>query len=217
SFSGGVAEYIYSKNFKDFNDLGLRLGNFIRNMVEESQNGWIEVPEKIRATVIGASEYTLQISGSTTFISSKFGSRGLPIRNLKIVKPHIQRDLISEDYVAQQIVSALKRLDILEGDEPLALAFDDPVRTVYDKLKTFSLGLSKALPQTVKKSRPIILIFDTDIGNSVGNVLFRETGIKNDILSIDEISLREGDFIDIGKPIIENRVFPVVVKSLIFG
>ncbi|MFX0051411.1 MAG: ethanolamine ammonia-lyase reactivating factor EutA [Candidatus Hermodarchaeota archaeon] len=217
SFSGGVAEYIYSKNFKDFNDLGLRLGNFIRNMVEESQNGWIEVPEKIRATVIGASEYTLQVSGSTTFISPKFGNKGLPIRNLKIVKPYIQRNLLSEEYVAQQIASALKRLDILEGDEPLALAFDDPVRTVYDKLKTFSLGLSKALPQTVKKSRPIILIFDTDIGNSVGNVLFRETGIINDILSIDEISLREGDFIDIGKPIVENRVFPVVVKSLIFG
>ena len=58
---------------------------------------------------------------------------------------------------------------------------------------------------------------NTDIGNSVGNVLHRETGVKNNILSIDEIDLKEGDFIDIGQPIVNNRVFPVVVKSLIFG
>lgn len=61
------------------------------------------------------------------------------------------------------------------------------------------------------------MIFDTDIGNSVGNVLHRETGVKNTIIAIDEIYLKEGDFIDIGQPVINNRVFPVIVKSLIFG
>ena len=75
----------------------------------------------------------------------------------------------------------------------------------------------KALPRTIINNKSIILIFDTDIGNSVGNVLHRETGVKNNILSIDEIDLKEGDFIDIGQPIVNNRVFPVVVKSLIFG
>ncbi|MFX0183582.1 MAG: ethanolamine ammonia-lyase reactivating factor EutA [Candidatus Hodarchaeota archaeon] len=217
SFSGGIAEYIYSKSSVDYNDLGLQLGYYIRNMVEESKNGWIEVPEKIRATVIGASEYTLQVSGSTTFISPKFGDKGLPIKNLPIVKPRIQRNLLSQNYVAQQVTTALSRLDISEGDEPLALIFEDPVRTVYEKLKIFSFGLIKALPKTVAKKKPIILIFDTDIGNSVGNVLLRETKIDNDVLSIDEITLSEGDFIDIGKPLVENRIFPVVVKSLIFG
>ncbi len=54
--------------------------------------------------------------------------------------------------------------------------------------------------------------------SSVGNVLIRESDITNGVLSIDEILLlKEGDFIEIGEPIIENRVFPVVIKSLIFG
>jgi ethanolamine utilization protein EutA len=140
-----------------------------------------------------------------------------PIRNLPIVTPIIQREILSEEHVATQISTALQRLDLLEGKEAIALAFHDPVRTVYEKLTTFSKGVVRALPKTIENNKPIIMIFDTDIGNSVGNVLQRETGIRNDIISIDEISLKEGDFIDIGQPVVNNRVFPVVVKSLIFG
>lgn len=217
SFSGGIAEYIYQKNTQNYNDLGQQLGSQIRSLIEEHKRSWIEVPEKIRATVIGASEYTLEVSGSTTFMSTGTDKKVFPIRNLPIVTPIIRRELLSEEYVATQVTAALQRLDITEGDVPIALAFHDPVRTVYDKLTTFSQGVVKALPKTVEKNKPLIMIFDTDIGNSVGNVLFRETNVKNDILSIDEISLKEGDFIDIGQPIVNNRVFPVVVKSLIFG
>lgn len=217
SFSGGVAEFIYQKNDQNYNDLGQQLGSHIRSLIEEYKHNWIEVPEKIRATVIGASEYTLEVSGSTTFMSIETSEQIFPIRNLPIVLPKIQRELLSEEYVAAQIAAALKRLDISEGNEPIALAFHDPVRTVYEKLKIFSQGVVKALHQTVMRNQLIIMIFDTDIGNSVGNVLFRETKVKNNILSIDEISLKEGDFIDIGQPIVDNRVFPVVVKSLVFG
>ena len=218
SFSGGVAEYIYNDNIPIFNDLGYELGKEIRSRIEKRYNRTcLEVPEKIRATVIGASEYTLQVSGSTTFMSPNTKETSFPIRNLPIVTPCIQRELLSETYVANQISTALQRLDLLEGEDAIALAFHDPVRTVYEKLTIFSKGVVKALPKTITNNKPIILIFNTDIGNSVGNVLHRETGVQNDILSIDEIFLKEGDFIDIGQPIVNNRVFPVVVKSLIFG
>lgn len=218
SFSGGVAEYIYNNNTPIFDDLGFELGKEIRSRIEKKHNkSWVEVPEKIRATVIGASEYTLQVSGSTTFMSPDTKETSFPIRNLPIVTPFIQRELLSENYVATQISTALRRFDLLEGEEAIALAFHDPVRTVYEKLTVFSKGVVKALPKTIANKQPIILIFSTDIGNSVGNVLYRETGVKNTILSIDEIFLKEGDFIDIGQPIVNNRVFPVVVKSLIFG
>jgi ethanolamine utilization protein EutA len=60
------------------------------------------------------------------------------------------------------------------------------------------------------------MCFDADIGNSVGNVLKRETGLSNEILSIDEIHVKEGDFLDIGEPIIEDVVVPVVIKTLVF-
>ncbi|NHJ01154.1 MAG: hypothetical protein EAX86_03385 [Candidatus Heimdallarchaeota archaeon] len=217
SFSGGVAEYIYQKTKVDYQDIGLNLGQTIRTLMFESNYSLIEAPEKIRATVIGASEYTLQVSGSTTFMSKKIPRSIFPIRNLPIVTPQIDREALSIEYVKTQIISSLQRLDITEGDETIALAFHDPVRTVYDKLAIFGKGIVSALPKTIAKNKTIILVFDTDCGNSVGNVLIRETGITNNVISIDEISLKEGDFIDIGEPIVEDRVFPVVIKSLVFG
>lgn len=212
SFSGGVAEYIYNYEENNYNDLGRYLGERIAYLAKRNKFNIIETSEKIRATVIGASEYTLQVSGSTTYKSSEFK---LPVKNLPVILPNIKRDILSEDYVTAQINSALERFDIMEGESPLAFAFHDPVGIQYNKLKIFAFGLVKALENTIKKRYPIILIFDTDVGNSVGNVIYRETGTIN-ILSIDEIDLKEGDFIDIGEPIIGNPVYPVVVKSLVF-
>ena len=212
SFSGGVAEYIYGKEGRDFDDLGRPLGEMIRQLCEERGLKLVETSEKIRATVIGACEFTLQVSGSTTYRSPELG---LPIRNLPVVVVNVRKEALSVDHVATQVAAALNRYDISEGDAPVALAFHDPVGIQYDRLKTFALGLVEALPRTTEEGLPFIIIFDTDVGNSVGNVLYRETGIGN-VLSIDEISLSEGDFIDVGESIIGNPVFPVVVKSLIF-
>ncbi|MFV2016492.1 MAG: ethanolamine ammonia-lyase reactivating factor EutA, partial [Candidatus Heimdallarchaeota archaeon] len=98
------------------------------------------------------------------------------------------------------------------------LAFHNPVSPVYERITKFVKGIEKALNfLTSQETRPLVLVFDTDIGNSVGNILRRETSIKNPIISLDEIYLKEGDFVDIGEPVIERKVFPVVVKSLIFN
>ena len=139
-----------------------------------------------------------------------------PLRNLPAVVPIIERRKTVASEVTQAITEALKRFDLVEGQDPLILAFNDAVRPSYDNLTKFAEGVVAALPQTVKKQKPILMCFDADIGNSVGNVMKRETGITNEILSIDEIPLKEGDFVDIGEPIIEDVVVPVVVKTLVF-
>ena len=212
SFSGGVAEYLYGKEDRDFNDLGRLLADQIKALSEESGLKLVEPSEKIRATVIGACEFTLQVTGSTTYRAPRFE---LPLRNLPVVAPVIRRDRLSIEHVSSQVSRALARLDVEQGDAPLVLAFRDPVGLQYERLKTFSLGLVEAIQETINSGLPIILVFDTDVGNSVGNVLHRETGTGN-VLSIDEISLGEGDFIDVGEPIIGDPVYPVVVKSLVF-
>jgi ethanolamine utilization protein EutA len=125
--------------------------------------------------------------------------------------------MTSSGDVAQAISEAIRRLDLVEGEDQLLLAFNDAVRPSYDSLSAFAKGVIMGLPRTVAKGAPIMMCFDGDIGNSVGNVMRRETGIRNDILSIDEVTLHEGDFVDIGAPIIENVVVPVVVKTLVFG
>ena len=51
----------------------------------------------------------------------------------------------------------------------------------------------------------------------LGQVLKKNYSSKRDIVSIDSISVDDGDFVDMGKPLMDGLVIPVVVKTLIFG
>jgi ethanolamine utilization protein EutA len=213
TFSGGVAEYIYESEKRVFNDLGVSLARAVKEQAEEAGLPVGKPEHKIRATVIGAGNFSLQVSGSTTFLSSGLN---YPLRNLPVVEPHITTRKPSSSDVSIAIKRALSRFDLIEGVDPLILAFNNSVRPSYENLREFALGVVSALPNTVKNQTPIFMCFDADIGNRVGNVMKRETGIKNELLSIDEIRLKEGEFIDIGEPIIEDVVVPVVIKTLVF-
>ncbi len=213
TFSGGIAEYIYDSEEREFNDLGVFLAREIKEKTSELNLPVGRPEHRIRATVIGAGNFSLQVSGSTTFLSS-----GLeyPLRNLPVVEPYISTRKPSSTEVKEAIQRALSRFDLIEGVDPLILSFNSSVRPSYENLKEFAVGVVDALPNTIKHRTPIFMCFDADIGNSVGNVMKRETGIKNELLSIDEIRLKEGDFVDIGEPIIEDVVVPVVIKTLVF-
>ncbi len=82
TFSGGVSEYVYGLQDKGFGDLGPLLARAMRKRIE----AWgvrIEKPDQgIRATVVGASQYTIQVSGSTIFVSPL---ETLPLRNVPVV------------------------------------------------------------------------------------------------------------------------------------
>ena len=70
-FSGGVGEYVYGRESRDFGDMGRRLGQAIRRRVDAGKIPWplLEAVECIRATALGASEYSVQLSGNTSYIS----------------------------------------------------------------------------------------------------------------------------------------------------
>ena len=214
SFSGGVAEFIYNISKNDnYQDIGKDLAKSIINKLSSHDIKLHSPNEKIRATVIGAGQYSMEVSGSTTFISP---TSQFPLKNLPVISPYIDRSRFSQEHIVDAINDAYNRMDTIEGSFIVALSFKNPVGIVYNKIRDFVQGIERALPQTLEKKLPIILLFDSDIGKSIGNILKRETRIESDIISIDEIEVREGDFLDIGEPIIANQVVPVIVKSLVF-
>ncbi len=213
-FSGGVAEYIYEKTNQDYRDLGKYLGEEIVKIVKAQNIKLHEPTELIRATVIGAGQYTLQVSGVTTHISDP---EILPIHNIPVLEPKLDNKNITEEKVKNAILKSFSLFDVKEGDEIVALSFKGAIGGSYAGLTTFSKGVVDAIPNTIRMEKPIIMIFDRDIGNSVGNVMKRETEAKENIISVDEINVQEGDFIDVDKPKAGGQVVPVVVKSLVFS
>jgi ethanolamine utilization protein EutA len=197
----------------NFNDIGPILAAKINAFLPALASPVIEPKSKIRATVIGAGAYSLSISGSSGFMDHKIS---FPIRNVPVIRVDVDNSKLSPEHITSQINASFQRFDLNEGEDTVALYFKDPVRASYPQLELFAKTIEAALPQTIHKRLPIILIFETDIACSVGSVMRRETDLKTNLLSLDELTLKEGDWIDIGEPLIAGQVFPVTVKSLVF-
>src|ERR687884_1847808 len=84
TFSGGVAEYIYGREPTRYGDLGPDLAEALQHAAEQGRLPAPPVPlgEGIRATVLGASQFSVQLSGNTVHISDP---SVLPLRNLPVV------------------------------------------------------------------------------------------------------------------------------------
>jgi ethanolamine utilization protein EutA len=212
-FSGGVAELIYGGN-GNHNDMGQILSEKIKLLTHKLTSPVVEPLNKIRATVIGAGAHSLSISGSSGFMDDKLE---FPIMNVPVIKVDLEHSKLSVSHVVSTINESFENFDLKEGEETIALYFKDPIRNSYPEVELFAKSIETALPNSIDKKIPIILIFETDIACSVGNVIRRETELKTNLLTLDELDLREGDWIDIGKPLIGNQVFPVTVKSLVFN
>jgi ethanolamine utilization protein EutA len=215
-FSGGVSEYIYGFEKRDLGDLGNHLGRRIR---ERAQRLAGNIPLKtadvrIRATVIGASQYTVQVSGNTIFLSHP---DLLPLRNLQVVTPQItQKEPLAAADVKGAVERALQRFDIHDGERAAALAIHWELGPSYPLIRTLAEGVAEAMKGHMNKGQPLVLVFDADIAKLVGNIIERELLPGSGIISIDGIDLKDFDFIDIGEELADAKAVPVVIKSLIF-
>jgi ethanolamine utilization protein EutA len=189
------------------------LADKINSLIPSLSAPVVEPLSKIRATVIGAGAYSLSISGSSGFMDDNIL---FPIRNIPVIRVDINRSKLSVEHVVSQINVSFHRFGLGEGEDIVALYFKDPVRASYPKLELFAKSIQAALPHSINNKIPIILIFEKDIACSVGSVIRRETDLKTNLLALDELTLKEGDWIDIGEPLVAGQVFPVTVKSLVF-
>src|SRR5712692_11958311 len=151
SFSGGVAEYIYGHEAGRFGDLGADLAAELRQ--RQLPAGVVQAGEGIRATVIGASQFTLQLSGNTLHISNP---SVLPVRNLPVVHPRLPVKL-SPEGVRDAICEAFRRLDLQEGEQPVALAISWRGEPRYASLRSLAGGIASSMPRSLLSGFPLVV------------------------------------------------------------
>lgn len=213
TISGGVSEFFYGRAGGDFGDLGHLLAEALRDRLGTFP-ARLEVPEQgIRATVVGASQYTVQVSGSTIFVRP-MGL--LPMRNVPVIKPDLALgETVDPEAVAGAVRAALARLDLTGAEGPVALFYDWAGSATYHRLDGFCRGVQAGLSAHLAAGHPLVLVANTDIGGLVGMHCVETLGLAR-VASIDGIELDEFDFIDIGAILETSGAVPVVVKSLIF-
>jgi ethanolamine utilization protein EutA len=215
TFSGGVSEFIYDQKPGDFGDLGALLASEVKERIGRLGIPVLEPAAKIRATVIGASQYTIQVSGSTIFVDPL---DAVPVRNVPVVAPEFPFDGETMDPAAVKgaVERALARMDLVDGKQPVAVAFHWEGSATFARLQAFCSGVKEGLGKILAKGHPLTLVSDGDIGGIIGLHFKEEMQVTSPVISIDGVSLNEFDYVDIGALIHSSGAVPVVVKSLIF-
>ena len=209
TFSGGVAEYIFGRETRTFGDIAQPLASHVR---EAFDSGRIGVPmmdpgQGIRATVIGASQFTVQLSGKTIHLSER---APLPLRNVPVVFPALALD---RTFQAAEVASAVAAATAEISGQAVALGIRWRGEPHYRRLRELAAGIAMA---TGADAAPLILVVDRDVGRLLGHILEHELGVARAVIAIDGIDLRQFDYVDIGAPVQPANVVPLVIKSLLF-
>lgn len=215
TFSGGVSEYIYRRESESFGDLGEVLAKHIKAKTQEAGIRVWSAEKGIRATVIGASQYTVQVSGNTIYLSPL---DAVPVRNVPVVLPALALDDadIDPSEVRIAVESALDQFDLKGSDLPVAVAFRWGGSASYSRIDLLCTGILEAMKHSLSNGNPLVLVCDGDVGGLLGIHLKEEMKLEQPVISIDGIELKEFDHIDIGTIIPTSGSVPVVIKSLVF-
>jgi ethanolamine utilization protein EutA len=209
TFSGGVSEYIFGYETHDYGDIARLLASALGDELQRRGAPLVIDPgQRIRATVIGASQFTVQVSGKTIFLPDP---GVLPLHNVPVV--HAGLDLagaFDPSALSAAIRSSLARMD-LSPDARMAIAFawrGDP---------DYARAIVAAVAPDGARKAPLLLMIDGDVGKTFGQLLRNELGLVGPLVSIDGVQLQELDFVDVGELISPPGVVPVVIKSLLFS
>ncbi len=209
-FSGGVSEHVYDHDRTAYGDIGPELGKYTRARLEKLPKDILREPvEGIRATVIGAGEYTIQASGNTSYVSNE---KALPVHGLKVIQA-VVRD---GDPVSEALRLSLKKFDLARFTSGLALSLTIDGIPDYQSVRRVAEGIVEILKEADDQQCPLYLTLDLDIAKSLGGMLKDEFNVARDIIAVDGIEVGDLDYIDIGECLGITEVIPVTVKSLMF-
>jgi ethanolamine utilization protein EutA len=121
---------------------------------------------------------------------------------------------IAPETVAAAISAAVRARD-LPADGAVAVVLRWEGLPSYGRLAELARGLAAA--EAGGPRAPLIAIIDRDLAASVGAILAEEHAPGRGLVCLDNIELSPFDFVDIGPPVWPAGVFPVVIKSLLFG
>jgi ethanolamine utilization protein EutA len=210
--SGGVAEYAFGREYHDYGDLGAELGPAFQQAFESAfpDISLLSPEEGIRATVIGASQFSVSLSGDTIFLPDGVP---LPVHNLAVVAVALPEDYDAET-VAGRVQSALCGVDREVLSRGYALALSGPQFRGYSVVEALVQGIMAGLRGLPAGRLPRALVFNRNLGQVVGQFLARHWPDQL-FVCIDEIEVRDLDYLDIGAVRPGESYVPVVIKSLV--
>lgn len=209
ALSGGLSEYVFGRTEADFGDLGPELADALAARLGEllPADLLLDLGTGIRATVIGAGQFTLQATGDTVFAD---GGIELPLRGVPVRAVELDWQDLSVEAVDRRVRSRL----LAEDDGSIrALTFPGAPHG-YGAVRDLAVALRSVLPGLPLAGS--VLVFDRDVARTVGERLVGHVE-GAPFLCIDEIAVSDLDYLDVGAVRQETDFLAVVVRRLVLA
>lgn len=204
TFSGGVGELIYRHinghgwpGTSYFGDLGVDLARAIVQSGVLSAALHIQPEHAGRATVMGLTLHSCDVSGSSLYLSHP---QQLPLRDLPIIS-RLPADTGAGGWQQALALAAGCRQGACLSIEQSGQADHHSIRTLADNIRNAIRAVR--LPP----SQPLVLLMDTNLGKTLGQYITDWGKEPRALFVIDEIPLREARFVQIGRP--HQHIVPV--------
>lgn len=216
-FSGGIGYYYYEPLRLDsvadvtlHEDVGPLLAQSLQRSPRLQGYEILQPPETMRATVLGASSQLITLSGSTIWAESGL----LPLKNVPVIRPDLDGQLLASRAIQEGIAAALQRWDVNPAQDAFAVNLELESELDYERMVQIANGLA-AFAAGLPPGRPLVVVVQRDYAQALGQTI---QSILPDLplIVIDQVGLEEGDYIDIGLPVMDGRVVPLMVKTLVF-
>jgi ethanolamine utilization protein EutA len=195
-----------------YGDIGVLLGKVISDNKDFQRIKHFPAAETIRATVVGAGTHTTEVSGSTI----AYKREHLPLKNMPVLK--IQEEVEADPEAITASLISQTPLFYAEGKlEQVVIALSGKYHTSFAAVQQLAAAIIQGAGEMIESRYPLVLVVETDIGKVLGNAINVMLDCRKDVICIDGIHAGGGDYLDIGEPIANGRVVPVVTKTLIFN
>jgi ethanolamine utilization protein EutA len=214
-FTGGIGACYYDRlpvstiaQIARYGDVGPLLADCLHANARLQRLTVRQPPETLRATVLGAAGQTVTLSGSTIWVDQAL----LPLRNLPVLRPAMPGRGGGLSF-AQAVRESVARWD-LDEDVQAAIVVDLPAELGYAALQSVAAQIVD-YHDAGRSDRPLVLVLAQDYAQVLGQTLQAiRAGLP--LIVIDQVGLGEGDFIDIGLPVLDGRAVPLSIKTLVF-
>lgn len=209
TFSGGVADCISSEHEDfEFGDIGVLFGRVLRRSEFFRQNRVLSAAETMRATVIGAGNCSIELSGSTI----EYRNCEFPIKSIPVLRQNLScaADIVG---FAERLHYSIANRSTMGSADRFAISVKGIKNPSFDEVEQIAAEIASVLDII---GDMLMIVVEEDMAKALGQALKRRIPRSFPLICIDGIACGDGDFIDIGEPVSGGKVIPAVVKTLIF-
>lgn len=216
SFSGGVGKLIYEEVLPEklaYDDIGVYLAESLKKSVQASPFYLVKPKETISATVIGAGNHSVDVSGGTITVSD---FQKLPLKNIPVISIQNPLELSQEEFEAEigKKSAWFRRPD---EKQSMAIVLEIQKKMGFTDITQLAEKIVQAAENLMAHQDTIIVAIYGDYAKVLGQSILVRLPKGKDIICIDSVDAGKGDYIDIGRPVGVADSVPVVIKTIAFN